>query len=67
MNVGDRVKVKMEDANGNSLYGTILDNNILGIAVLVKVDTPVSKKYCYTDSDEVVFIRSNLEVINDSN
>lgn len=63
MKIGDRVKVKMEDANGNPLYGTIIDNNFLGIAVLVKVDTPVSKQYCYTDSDEVMFLKDNLETI----
>lgn len=61
LQAGDRVKVKMEDANGNPLLGTVVDANFLGIAVLVSCDTPVSKQYCYTDNKEVMFLRDNLE------
>lgn len=61
--VGDRVRIKMDDANGNPLYGTVVDNNFMGFAVLVSCDTPVSKQYCYTDDKEVMFSKDNVEKV----
>lgn len=63
--VGDRVKVKMEDANGKPLFGTVVDGNFLGIVLLVSCDTPVSKQYCFTDDKEVMFLRDHVEKVDE--
>lgn len=65
MNIGDRVKVNMSDANGKDLYGTIIDANFLGIACLVSCDTKVDQRYCYTDSIDqgAMFLKTELKVI----
>ncbi len=63
MNSGDRVKIKMSDRYGNPLYGTIINPDFLGIAVLVSCDTQVDKRYCYTDDLEVMFMRDNIELL----
>lgn len=59
---GVRVKVDVADANGDELYGEVLDPNYVGFAVLVRCDTPVDKRYCSTDSRDVMFLKSMLKV-----
>jgi len=63
LSIGDRVYCGMDDRYGHTLNGTVIDNNYLGFAVLVKCDTQVDKQYCYTDDLEVMFTRSMLEII----
>lgn len=61
--IGDRVKVDMPGRDGKPLYGTVLNPNFLGFSILVRCDSQVDKRYCYTDSLEVPFLPHLLDLL----
>lgn len=58
---GDRVELDRIDAEGNPLYGTVLDANFLGIGLLIECETAVSKQM--PDEREIMFMKSAIKRI----
>lgn len=65
MEIGDRVRVGVLDRYGQPLYGVVLSKGVIG--VLVRCDSLVSKKYCCTDSRDIIFDESMLQLCEADN